>query len=1330
MSKARNKVMQSSLAAFLLLGPVVGSLPHQVAAAEVNLLDAATDADAVAADTAALTLSYVSGDAFDINAVTQSLKLATTGASGSTIVWETDNPTYIQMLGKYGQNGHVSRPTTQDQVVHLTATITKNAVSDTRIFDVTVKAANYTGVRQYGWARSGNSNHFSYASDIAFDSQGNMYVADVTYDWPAATTAIKRYDTVGNFTNVYDFADEADVPKDKAFKMITVIGNTLYGVYSVADDPNEEFSTYRYFADKYDLTGTVEDPDLNPVLVETIELGVEEGEETMPFSVAADETGSLYVNYGGVTVKRFVPDATDGNKLKMDADFNYNGSDYLDGSTLSHANEITVNDGKLYITSDNGYFLVCDTATGLTDGTLTVAINGALPTVAPYKMPVVSSDANFIYLMENGWVYKFTKAGELESKTVSNTSLSNNAPVVLALDTEHLDGVFTDDFSHATFNKLSTAPISDDSAVAYDKSNVSIGYRTDDSPFGYRDDSGFDGGVRHDISLPTSGVDGSTITWTSSDPTIIDVNGKVTRPLPSQGDASVSMTATITKGSEAPVTRSFFISVPMRTIEEMGPADAPTAMLSQGTHAGTTKLSGVDDTMKYSVNDGAYQAIPEGVTSIDNIEVKAGDTINVFVDATVDYQASDVQTLTVSLENIKPAGAPSATLSPGSTAGTTKLSGVDATMQYSVENGEYQVVPEDVTSIDIPVSAGDTIKVYVPATGDQPASPEQTLTVTLADIKAAAAPTTGELQQGTGSGTTKLTGVSADMEYRVGNSGTYTKIADTSVDIAVNAGDHIFVRIAAANGQPASDAQDLVVVLANIKPAAAPTATLAVGSSKGYTKLNGVSSTMEYSLNGGAYTAITGSSVLIKVAVDDEIKVRVKATASKPASDDQVIVVTQDKIQQSDPAPSTGGGGGGAIDGDQKESLPAGDATTTRTTLSDGTIKDDAVLSAEDAAKALTAGKKSVEITMTDDKKDISSQSVTLPSDAVKKLADANVDVDIHTTKVQVQIPSASLNSTNEDVKFTINPVKDTAGFESNAAKQAVVQVVADGKDVKVIGKPVEIATNLEGQPVTLVLPLGNLGSEDLKDLAIYIAHGDGTKELVQGTVVQYDESGQKGLSFTVTKFSTFSIVKIPGADNYFAGAAEGSVQKAYVHGYEDGTFRPNAQITRAEVATVIAQIAKVEANGADIAYSDVTAGYWAKNAISTVTKMGLMKGYSDGTFHGSQIITRAEMASIIAKLLGAADASAASSFKDIATSWARASIEQVYAKGIIKGYEDGTFRPQNSLTRAEAVTMINHFLGRAKATGVSTPTWSDVSASFWAFGEIESASKDQPNKA
>ena len=153
----------------------------------------------------------------------------------------------------------------------------------------------------------------------------------------------------------------------------------------------------------------------------------------------------------------------------------------------------------------------------------------------------------------------------------------------------------------------------------------------------------------------------------------------------------------------------------------------------------------------------------------------------------------------------------------------------------------------------------------------------------------------------------------------------------------------------------------------------------------------------------------------------------------------------------------------------------------------------------------------------------------------------------------------------------------------------------------------------------------------------------------------------------------------------------------AYVVGYPDGMVRPSGNITRAEAATIFFRLLTDDSRNqfwmTTNAYSDVNRGDWFNNAVSTLSNAGIISGYPDGTFRPNAPITRAEMSKIIAlfaKLNKSEDR-----FNDIAGHWAEAYIKLAAGNGWIAGYPDGSFKPQQNITRAETMTMINRVLER-----------------------------------
>ena len=216
------------------------------------------------------------------------------------------------------------------------------------------------------------------------------------------------------------------------------------------------------------------------------------------------------------------------------------------------------------------------------------------------------------------------------------------------------------------------------------------------------------------------------------------------------------------------------------------------------------------------------------------------------------------------------------------------------------------------------------------------------------------------------------------------------------------------------------------------------------------------------------------------------------------------------------------------------------------------------------------------------------------------------------------------------------------------------------------------------------------------------------------------------GWKFTAECFNK----EVPsGGDNSKPPELNTEDHYAYIIGYEDGTVRPSAPITRAEVATIFFRLLTDESRAAywrtDNPYPDVTVDNWFNNGVSTLSNAGIIKGYTDGTFKPNNRITRAEFATIASRFFTVEDVMPAS-FSDISGHWAEDYINRAASAGIILGYEDGTFRPDQDITRAEAMTIINRVIGRRPHKDHLLPdmvVWSDnMDTSAWYYEQVQEA--------
>lgn len=189
----------------------------------------------------------------------------------------------------------------------------------------------------------------------------------------------------------------------------------------------------------------------------------------------------------------------------------------------------------------------------------------------------------------------------------------------------------------------------------------------------------------------------------------------------------------------------------------------------------------------------------------------------------------------------------------------------------------------------------------------------------------------------------------------------------------------------------------------------------------------------------------------------------------------------------------------------------------------------------------------------------------------------------------------------------------------------------------------------------------------------------------------------------------------------------------AYLIGYNDGTVRPEANITRAEAVTIFFRLLTDNLRGkywsTTNPYSDVERSAWYNNAVSTMANLGVINGYADGTFRPNANITRSELTKIAVSLLHYADLQLTGStiFDDVPQDeWYTKFVEVATELGLLKGYPDNTFRPDDAITRAETVTIINRALRRKPHRNGSLAnmiTWPDNrNVDTWYYADIQEA--------
>ncbi|MCR6525263.1 S-layer homology domain-containing protein [Lysinibacillus capsici] len=374
-----------------------------------------------------------------------------------------------------------------------------------------------------------------------------------------------------------------------------------------------------------------------------------------------------------------------------------------------------------------------------------------------------------------------------------------------------------------------------------------------------------------------------------------------------------------------------------------------------------------------------------------------------------------------------------------------------------------------------------------------------------------------------------------------------------------------------------------------------------------------------------------------------------------------------------------------------------------------------------------------------------SETKVILDRDAAKRLIEGKSNFSIAMGMVKIDVPFTSMSDFNEDIFFRIVPIKDALrqkAIEDRAKQAEIVLQQGNGANVKLVGQPISIDTNLQNRQVTLLLPLpANLTSAQRENMMVYVEHSNGTAEIIRGRFAEFTR-GQTGIVFDVEHFSTFSLLYVEQAQEEVPPEKEpievGSTFASYIHGYTDGTFRPNVNVTRAQMAAMLARNLSDNhvPEASNLFYAD-TATSWAKNDIEYIRTEAIMQGRHDRSFGPNEMITRAQMAVIAVRWIdkqcveGSTDTSyceintSGETYRDVAvTHWAAKEINRISAIGIMVGSGNGEFRPEEKLTRAQAVKVLNRIFNRPIPTEDTEQIFKDIPKEHWAYFEIQAAAK------
>ncbi len=458
-------------------------------------------------------------------------------------------------------------------------------------------------------------------------------------------------------------------------------------------------------------------------------------------------------------------------------------------------------------------------------------------------------------------------------------------------------------------------------------------------------------------------------------------------------------------------------------------------------------------------------------------------------------------------------------------------------------------------------------------------------------------------------------------------------------------------------------------------------------------------------------------------------------TPVAPTAPGQPTIPVPTPSSPSSPTTSTKIQVGLEIDGDNP--LEKTTIEIERTKHANGEITDFVALTESSAKAAIEKAKQIdnniVRIVLPDVNDEIDKVTVEVPKQSLQLLRENGLSLEIATENGLVTIPHSSMKGIEDNFYFRLVPVKKNSerqAIEERARVERVVHEALESNNVHVVARPMTIETNMPNRPVHVTLPLKGVKipvniverKAFLKQLAMFIEHSDGEKKVVLPEVVTMVK-GELGLRFTVEKFSTFTIIQV----NRTKPPLEVNKHEAYINGFLDGTFGPEKNVTRGQVATMIARILGYTDGTVDTTplFRDIPSDYYAAGPIAFIKERGIMNGDIYGNFRASDNITRAEMATIVANFKQLhIEENQNITFKDTKGHWAQWIIEAIRAAGIINGQSDGSFAPNEPVTRAQAIVMMNRMLERGPLQGVTSPSFQDVKETHWAFEEIEEAAK------
>ncbi len=284
---------------------------------------------------------------------------------------------------------------------------------------------------------------------------------------------------------------------------------------------------------------------------------------------------------------------------------------------------------------------------------------------------------------------------------------------------------------------------------------------------------------------------------------------------------------------------------------------------------------------------------------------------------------------------------------------------------------------------------------------------------------------------------------------------------------------------------------------------------------------------------------------------------------------------------------------------------------------------------------------------------------------------------------------------------------------------------------------PTSTPTELDGKQIVSSFS-GNVDGRNLKDFEINWTWDNTRENADTADTILGNQANSQDLIYTINV-----LIVVEDNNSYSSGSGSSGARllhRKYIAGYPDGTFKPENNMARSEVSAIFARILadynEDNLTATSTGFDDVSANDWCAKYISRLENSEIIKGYTDGSFKPNNPITRAEFATICVRFFEGRTktiSGASSDFTDVANDhWAKEYIDKAAKQGFVTGYPDGSFRPDNYITRAEVVTVVNRMLSRYPDTKYidknvdKLTTFTDVTdKEHWAYYEIFEAANE-----